>query len=950
MGEINENIRYYYKSLNYENRFYTNEKFDFYSEDVTQLTTDNSCSVVKTNSNSWSIQCNDVGIHEFVMTNADNVKQSFNVNIEKRLNCYRWNFITIYSEIQIEPINIVTPGEEYIARLWVVSGEEERNDNIIPTNFEKDITVGLYMNGLTPNISFLDDENKFDILDISFSKNEGYWSIRLVVNNPGLILFEINNNNIHLFNCTIEKTKLSLPITNKVINDQRDDIENDSKIATSFIKLYQNPCYKNQLIAKSDNNYGVKSFIYSIDNFRTINTKFLNDIEENDTIADIIPVDTENLFILTSSNKLYKLSNMKTLEPISIFPTEQIITNIAGTSFCTPTIKYIEITRDNNSIENYNNYYVAYLYKDNQFYFTNDKFESLNLTYVKQYGSIIDIVIHPLNKIFILLMQNQNNANLILIYDPETDTITEGFNFEKGISQKYGNNYHIDSLEKLVISDLGTNELFIYGKMKLFYSPNSGKFVYEMELINSNDDKASLLRNEKIIKVTTSEYGNIAVQTSSNRIFYGSSNLPELYEINSGIQKDDISSTVMFDEFGDLYVVTSSSKEPYISRRRLPIHNEITIKRKGINGNNNGFNKECPIYEFNSDVKSEYFIDIGETISFNSSVTVKSGYLNGISFTYSNNDLLNITYIDNEIKPVDKYSDNSIKTLNRQVQITNKYKTKNGISSVVITPHNNQMECEIPPKKSTIYLKCPPKRNIRFNVSDKYKDLTCDNTEYPDSFKYFKKYWKNWQKNEIGKKDKHETFDCNLYGPPIPVYYSSEFIPTFSLYDGDTYIKELDAEFVLIEDKGSIAYSYSKKLKDTNCTSKPQTWAEMAIKYPYTDITNVWTPANYKSCEIEKNDFNKKDEYQILSLNNKNGLNWKGQNNMYLMFTAIVVDPEYSYCTLKAKFALYVYGASMKTYLQLLLVFGSIIIIVILLIISFFLYKYYFLKKKEKVA
>jgi len=63
-------------------------------------------------------------------------------------------------------------------------------------------------------------------------------------------------------------------------------------------------------------------------------------------------------------------------------------------------------------------------------------------------------------------------------------------------------------------------------------------------------------------------------------------------------------------------------------------------------------------------------------------------------------------------------------------------------------------------------------------------------------------------------KKKHEFFNCSIYGPPIPVYYSSEFVPTFSLYDGDTYIKEVDVEYVLIEDKGSIAYSYSKKLKD----------------------------------------------------------------------------------------------------------------------------------------
>jgi len=205
------------------------------------------------------------------------------------------------------------------------------------------------------------------------------------------------------------------------------------------MNLYQNPCYKNFVIAKSDNNYGIRSFVYSLDNFKTIKTKFIDQIEDNDTIIDIIPIDTENLFILTTSNKLYKYSNMSTLELINIFPTDQIITNIKTTSFCTPNINYIEITRDNNSIENYNNYYVAFLYKDDRFYFTTDKFETLNLTYVKHYGSVIDIVIHPLNNSFILLMQNTNNANIILIYDPENDKFKEGFNFERGVSQQSGN-------------------------------------------------------------------------------------------------------------------------------------------------------------------------------------------------------------------------------------------------------------------------------------------------------------------------------------------------------------------------------------------------------------------------------------------------------------------------------------------------------------------------------
>jgi hypothetical protein len=472
MAQANEDIRYYYQSLNYENRFYSNEEFNFYSDDVDQLqngNSDNHCNIIKSENKLWSIKCSDEGIHNFIMTSKKGNKDSFDVNIEKRQYCFRWNFITTYSETRPKPFNVILPGEEFTARLWVVSGEENNISNIVPTNFEKDITIGLYMNGLTPTINFIDEENIFEIIDISFSKNEGYWTVSLIAKEAGQILFEIHNNNIHLFNCTVEKTRASLSVINKLLTTKTDDIEDDVKIPNNSIKIYQNPCFKNFFIAKSDNNYGVKSFVYTIDNFRTLNPIFLkqmSQIKEKDTIIDIIPINSENLFILTSQNKLYKIKDMKTAEEINIFPVDQTITNIKMTSFCTPTVNYIKSTRDNNKIENYNNYYVAYRFKDNRFYFTTDNFESINLTYVKQYGAIIDIEINPLNKTFILLMQNINKSNSILIYDPEKDKIKDGFNFETGISQNDEKKYFIDSLEKIVISDLGTNELFIYGKMR----------------------------------------------------------------------------------------------------------------------------------------------------------------------------------------------------------------------------------------------------------------------------------------------------------------------------------------------------------------------------------------------------------------------------------------------------------------------------------------------------
>jgi len=68
------------------------------------------------------------------MTNKNGNTKSFDVNIEKRKYCYRWNFITTFSGSKIEPIDIIIPNEEFTARLWVVSGSDNNSSNIVPTN------------------------------------------------------------------------------------------------------------------------------------------------------------------------------------------------------------------------------------------------------------------------------------------------------------------------------------------------------------------------------------------------------------------------------------------------------------------------------------------------------------------------------------------------------------------------------------------------------------------------------------------------------------------------------------------------------------------------------------------------------------------------------------------------------------------------------------------------
>lgn len=53
------------------------------------------------------------------------------------------------------------------------------------------------------------------------------------------------------------------------------------------------------------------------------------------------------------------------------------------------------------------------------------------------------------------------------------------------------------------------------------------------------------------------------------------------------------------------------------------------------------------------------------------------------------------------------------------------------------------------------------------------------------------------------------TYNCSKYGPPIPQFYGSAWRPELDLYDGDTFLRRVTANFALYELNGRDQFEYN---------------------------------------------------------------------------------------------------------------------------------------------
>lgn len=173
---------------------------------------------------------------------------------------------------------------------------------------------------------------------------------------------------------------------------------------------------------------------------------------------------------------------------------------------------------------------------------------------------------------------------------------------------------------------------------------------------------------------------------------------------------------------------------------------------------------------------------------------------------------------------------------------------------------------------------------------------------------------------------------CAKYGSPKPVYYGSAYHPRFAIFDGEVFVKFVDADIGLIEANGRTSFRFNMSASDAGCHSKPPS-------FKYGDSF----PANYKPCYRTQNTISQTElssNYEIFNATNRNSIIWQNNVNGIYLFSAQILDPEYSFCKLSTTFAIKVEGAPSADLWQILLVLGFNIIGILILAGSFFWYSH----------
>jgi hypothetical protein len=171
-------------------------------------------------------------------------------------------------------------------------------------------------------------------------------------------------------------------------------------------------------------------------------------------------------------------------------------------------------------------------------------------------------------------------------------------------------------------------------------------------------------------------------------------------------------------------------------------------------------------------------------------------------------------------------------------------------------------------------------------------------------------------------------YDYDTFGCPTFVPYSAQFKPIFEIWDFDTLVKTVSAEFVLAEVHGRRELSYGETAGQAGCATPPDTWAAKLAKEA--DFAKAWGSHNYRPC-VQRNASTPNNTepwaalpFEVLSPASPNYIGFaKNSSTVPFLFYAFIVDPDYSFCPLATAFSVEVYGmplASWTTYLIVLCV------------------------------
>ncbi|XP_071779747.2 cation channel sperm-associated auxiliary subunit delta-like [Centroberyx gerrardi] len=458
--------------------------------------------------------------------------------------------------------------------------------------------------------------------------------------------------------------------------------------------------------------------------------------------------------------------------------------------------------------------------------------------------------------------------------------------------------------------------LIVWSPNMLLYSQYHG-VVLEPVYLRGDPKHTIPPHNATILQVATDEKGDIAVLTSDGAVYYGRLGL-EVQAVRLSTTVDVSQENLMLFEHGKLTLVRARKHTVSIAydfhKTAINIQQELSRISPPV--------QPCPVEQFYSSTDGElFYMDVGGSLHLSMVYNPAQHCTFFPLVTVTDSTLLSAetTVVEDDIAPTGhkKYR------LEIEVKLSEEEVMRRGTQKPVLPTVGavlmGDLGCEdLNPPKAHVFIGCHPGKHMRVS---KHRSL-----EDPADLKFYSTF-----------DDLHFNYSNidNLF--PLVAYTSMPWIPLLELWDGDTFVERVKADFVMFEIQGKQDYQYLQTAEQAKCISQPQNWISQLAQQLHPDPHTAWSIYNYRSCRDSVGPplSYPSVPYQVLNLKRSNKIIFPYRNGMYI-FKAIVVDPSYSLCELTTTFSVFVSGALPERPLPQGILIGTLLaVFTLLLLLSF---------------
>ncbi|XP_055962962.1 cation channel sperm-associated auxiliary subunit epsilon [Sorex fumeus] len=434
----------------------------------------------------------------------------------------------------------------------------------------------------------------------------------------------------------------------------------------------------------------------------------------------------------------------------------------------------------------------------------------------------------------------------------------------------------------------GTPEFVLNDKTRIIYCYNNF----------ANKGHLQIPIKDQIIHQVFIDYlGNFIVKLENNAMFLFKININQILKLHSWTNSTTKCIIAMFPTGQTYFIHVSKIGNIYTETYPLQLEVDSVAAR----------NRDmCPYIEFQDNVlRNTYILDKGQNLSFLVELQYPEDIGMDILMESYGPDILERREKNSyesslgqsyKSKEIEFYQHENFEGVNDYFKL--QY-NKTGVVLFTVKPSDSANTCINPQKVFQVLVGCDSAKYILVKGFEKKDCLP-----YEFLYDIEKSYLRHQQSGK-----KRVKYDWKLYGCPLKVHIKEKFQPLVQLYNEEGYVEDIHVNFIVWEIHGRKDYSFNNSMAQSGCLREAQTWKSMTEFNESLPLEDAWGPENYRHCfslSGKREDLNQ--PYEIINKTNKNHLVWPMDHTGMYVFRVKILDPNYSFCTLTAVFAIETYG------------------------------------------